>query len=1315
MPTIADKLLRQNNAAFPISDRKDIVGAPQMVATAANLTDGTIPAYIREQGMQATCLDTGIIHVLGADLETWGVITGTVGATGASGATGAVGVTGASGAAGASGVTGATGATGPIGLVGATGPRAATGATGPQGDIGATGASGVGATGASGSQGGIGITGATGPSGVAGSPGGATGATGASGPAGSPGGATGPTGAIGATGADGYQGATGATGFGVTGVTGATGASGVAGFPGLQGATGASGASGVAGVVGATGASGVVGITGSTGATGNIGSTGATGVGITGATGAIGATGATGVVGATGVGATGATGAGATGATGPIGTPGASGSIGLQGPTGATGIQGATGSSGATGATGFGATGATGVVGSVGATGASGVGSTGATGAGVTGATGALGATGATGPQGDPGGATGATGASGPAGSPGGATGPTGATGASGPSVFSPHRAIYVDGYAPGGGNGSISTPFNTIAAAVAVSSTDTVFVISDGYYTENVTLIQNQSIIARTKTDSQNTYDTGWACWPIVINGNISITITATNQLVAINDVAALDININCIPDTQQHCSIQLNGCWVRDITSTNKVNVRVNGNGALTGNSNSNVRGFLGGGVDLEMYGSYWGYEIDGTYVKYTSSLYAFQALSSYILASSIPSHILCNVSNFSSVIDTTIFGNAVINFTASNKSFYMYGVSWCTGNINVTGTNCFLGIAPSTTSTLVDGALNMVVATGGAYNGTFNTLGFFNKTSNPIAQPVVTGSTANGSAVTNLLSALNNLGLIANSTDGYATGVTNLASLGSLSGAVVGAAAYVDTQKVLYFAVPTGKGDVTGIGVDWKRDVGTSSPTWLTQNTWYVSSSGNDENDGYTSITPIKTTNEIRRRWGGGRAKLSNSVTIYQLTSLTDPMVFDVEFTLPRLTLSIIATPTSSTTDTIASWIPLTHGVYPGTPAAPSILTLTTNNTSTMSGTRLRFPTGTTDAYSSFGTSNPTWGGSGAKTCSCTVPRSASGASGVLAPSLYVPIAGHQVFIETLPTIPSLCINIIGDSLGSDLSNITQSLYLNGLHVTDVASIETHGSLWTAVGCEFDQDIDFRNSQNALGGTVACRMAAIATTSISHYSPYVSSPATHALELQLSPGGRTYWWDILSEGSKLEIFAGQYFVVDSIQVFGATTNGLYLANNASLNIQTGLSAAGGLSGSGNTEAGMRIYTGAKLTYDANVILNLRGAGSAPDVIVRTNVATNYSWAQLANGYNDGVWAGTTTLVAGTKTITVPFIPSNSIIGFNRNTPVGIIGDISVPSGSRTTTQFVINSDSSGDTSTIDWSVTPLNRFDIFIGAQI
>ena len=69
----------------------------------------------------------------------------------------------------------------------------------------------------------------------------------------------------------------------------------------------------------------------------------------------------------------------------------------------------------------------------------------------------------------------------------------------------------------------------------------------------------------------------------------------------------------------------------------------------------------------------------------------------------------------------------------------------------------------------------------------------------------------------------------------------------------------------------------------------------------------------------------------------------------------------------------------------------------------------------------------------------------------------------------------------------------------------------------------------------------------------------------------------------------------------------------------------------------------------------------------------------------------------------AGTANLVLGTVTITVPVIGLvlNDVVMVTRNTPGGVIGDLSVPTAGYNVGlgQFVINSNSALDTSTVNW----------------
>lgn len=68
-----------------------------------------------------------------------------------------------------------------------------------------------------------------------------------------------------------------------------------------------------------------------------------------------------------------------------------------------------------------------------------------------------------------------------------------------------------------------------------------------------------------------------------------------------------------------------------------------------------------------------------------------------------------------------------------------------------------------------------------------------------------------------------------------------------------------------------------------------------------------------------------------------------------------------------------------------------------------------------------------------------------------------------------------------------------------------------------------------------------------------------------------------------------------------------------------------------------------------------------------------------------------------------GKATLGGGTATVTGVTLTANSRIFLTRNTPAGSAGDLSAPDASRNTStgQFVINSASGSDTSTVDFEI--------------
>ena len=80
----------------------------------------------------------------------------------------------------------------------------------------------------------------------------------------------------------------------------------------------------------------------------------------------------------------------------------------------------------------------------------------------------------------------------------------------------------------------------------------------------------------------------------------------------------------------------------------------------------------------------------------------------------------------------------------------------------------------------------------------------------------------------------------------------------------------------------------------------------------------------------------------------------------------------------------------------------------------------------------------------------------------------------------------------------------------------------------------------------------------------------------------------------------------------------------------------------------------------------------------------------------------------------SGTATLSSGTKTVSQG-VPSGSVILLSYNTPSGTTGTLSAPSASRTTSQFVINSSSGSDASTVDWTIQQPQLVDPVAGRKV
>ena len=236
------------------------------------------------------------------------------------------------------------------------------------------------------------------------------------------------------------------------------------------------------------------------------------------------------------------------------------------------------------------------------------------------------------------------------------------------------------------------------------------------------------------------------------------------------------------------------------------------------------------------------------------------------------------------------------------------------------------------------------------------------------------------------------------------------TNLSDLSGYLYAQPGYIAWVDTLSCKFVAVPSntsisdGYVVLDGQGVQWQRIIGSSASKWLSQDRWYIDGTlGNDENDGYTSVTALKTCNEIQRRWGGADAILSNNITINVLTSNISINLIARRFS-SIAQLKIIGTVTRLVTLTVSSYTDKSPSTNEG-----NILDGGSGwDWTPYIGKRLYFVTGA--AYSWIEKVNPAGGGvRTARIASCY--KDPVIWSDFIVPTRYIPINGETIYVEDL----------------------------------------------------------------------------------------------------------------------------------------------------------------------------------------------------------------------------------------------------------------------------------------------------------------
>lgn len=461
------------------------------------------------------------------------------------------------------------------------------------------------------------------------------------------------------------------------------------------------------------------------------------------------------------------------------------------------------------------------------------------------------------------------------------------------------------------------------------------------------------------------------------------------------------------------------------------------------------------------------------------------------------------------------------------------------------------------------------------------------------------------------------------------------------------------------------------------------------------WYIDgTTGNDSNNGTTAATPLKTGAELQRRLGS-YARWSHSVTIHVLANgMIDPLVVRGVTLLPNVHLDIIGTPTTVASDVLSSYSAADHTI----PRATEVKGTAIADFTPYVGKRLRISGGTRAGYLTWiAKANPDGVAGAARVSPTTGPDYTS----VNGSYRFVPafVAGDPFVIESLPQVPSISIEL--DGVVSDISTnptyTQRQFWLESVDCRNI-SIRTSGA-------------NFASKQVIFGCVVA---GVICDTLLREYQtvPVVGCLwQPNLLNSNLYPRPSLLLSLVLGVSQLLDYAMSTYINQTLIQnarvVFGL--NGSFSSSqvfdyvNASqpaFQIITGATVSvGNVSGSGNS-FGIAIPNGSGLRTAGTV--NIKG--TIADCLLASTPSIQLTQAQCFQP-SDYAQKGTATLVAGAVTVTVPWY-ENTIqkVTVTRNVPGGTIGDLSVAQVSNS--QFTITSSSALDTSTVNWSISPLGR---------
>jgi len=469
----------------------------------------------------------------------------------------------------------------------------------------------------------------------------------------------------------------------------------------------------------------------------------------------------------------------------------------------------------------------------------------------------------------------------------------------------------------------------------------------------------------------------------------------------------------------------------------------------------------------------------------------------------------------------------------------------------------------------------------------------------------------------------------------------------------------------------------------GGRWERITSSTSLRFLSQADWYVSDTGDDENAG-TLALPLATIEEVSRRISVGPIAQDTTVWLLAGTTVTQANI-SVDGGGQGRTFTIRGIYTYNVADVVSAWTPLDHV----TPAGNLIAGTAILDFTAYVGHRLRFTSG--DANDEV-----TWVGS--------VARGGATAGEAMVGFLgSSPDPGDTFVLENLTaSIERLEVKCRDDATAV----VLRDLILRQVSATATAygrwttPDNDHSGVVVAYQCQFAAPYKDSMSTKVDGAGESlvdailyrdCSFFATEPGSMGSLGMYNNTKVARCVvfsEASVLSGSKFYltenlWLNavgLLSPGSLVDVRENQFFT--------GNRTGIHCEN---CTVEVGLS----ISGESETYA-LSVGDNCRFTWGSGFVPNI-DCTSAPTHEIET-IGGWLLWATAA--YDTDEQKGIATLVNGTVTVAARNANTRGVV-ISRNTPGGAIGELSAPSADRTATQFVINSVSATDTSTVDWHI--------------